>query len=655
MHPVLHPSNFDKLPPAIRAAAIATISPDRSKRDLLSLVRLRSFSVDATNVQRLALLPSIAAQLDLSDMPAPALLDASEIPHEVRLTMHRAVSSISSVYGIPFPIQAGLELWPNFCAWARFIDLYQPSLGVMSRQIESDFYQAILLFAAKLKEDDAACRVIISTPDLWFLTGRALATLPSLPTDPNNPIEVEMRLRYLQHFFVRPELCQGDNLSHLLEGVGGTWSSLAQGIVSYIDTCVPESGAALSANFILYLNGAFVLSTLIDMTILLRYPDKRETVDVFRSALVHHEIMRVMTRALISLSRTNHSGAGESLRHALSFVSVVVLSDDYKQIAAALDAGVLCALIQCASCPLAGTLQKQFERIINEYFKPCLVSYSFLAGLDPALDAVAYLLEMEAYKTSPISNMWNEFFTIAKERLTLFKMIKACRGSLVRVCDNLQCRRIAERHVFRRCSHCRSFYYCSHKCQIADWRDGGHKKTCDSYGTLLLSERNNDTFAMRDRAFLRALVQQDYKNAKRTVLIHQLRIMYHHPTQPIITLYDYCRGAVDITVQTPTNLNLQDDPEIINLLSSRVTPSEGRVQLDMVLLREPGSETGRHLAVLGRLNTDALWIKMKEVVGEFSAGFMKLKMSDEELMELEKKIRSVESVAGHPDVVHIHW
>ena len=33
----------------------------------------------------------------------------------------------------------------------------------------------------------------------------------------------------------------------------------------------------------------------------------------------------------------------------------------------------------------------------------------------------------------------------------------------------------------QRCARCRVVYYCSKKCQVEDWKRGGHKQACIEY------------------------------------------------------------------------------------------------------------------------------------------------------------------------------
>ncbi|KAJ7917435.1 hypothetical protein B0H13DRAFT_2442567 [Mycena leptocephala] len=89
-------------------------------------------------------------------------------------------------------------------------------------------------------------------------------------------------------------------------------------------------------------------------------------------------------------------------------------------------------------------------------------------------------------------------------------------NSFMKACDNLECAEIGVKDRFKRCSGCKSLYYCSPECQAFDWNTGGHRTACRLYGTYTS--------------------------------------MHDFPGQTVLTVYDYSQGRGKISVQHLNNM-----------------------------------------------------------------------------------------------------
>ncbi|KAJ7037104.1 hypothetical protein C8F04DRAFT_427944 [Mycena alexandri] len=112
-------------------------------------------------------------------------------------------------------------------------------------------------------------------------------------------------------------------------------------------------------------------------------------------------------------------------------------------------------------------------------------------------------------------------------------------------CDNVSCEIIRPQSEFKRCSGCLTLNYCSAKCQLFDWREGGHRSSCKSLLELRRSECStlqmimytqlcslkDDTTELKskDRAFLRAIVQNDYAKFKGQIITDQVNYLRATP------------------------------------------------------------------------------------------------------------------------------
>ncbi|KAJ7159607.1 hypothetical protein C8R46DRAFT_1224189 [Mycena filopes] len=72
------------------------------------------------------------------------------------------------------------------------------------------------------------------------------------------------------------------------------------------------------------------------------------------------------------------------------------------------------------------------------------------------------------------------FFGVWSARLRVRTAYDAGEAGSLQACDNMKCGIILNKSRLRRCSQCSKRSYCSTACQMADWRDDGHRKICKS-------------------------------------------------------------------------------------------------------------------------------------------------------------------------------
>ncbi|KAJ7736142.1 hypothetical protein B0H16DRAFT_1574578 [Mycena metata] len=137
------------------------------------------------------------------------------------------------------------------------------------------------------------------------------------------------------------------------------------------------------------------------------------------------------------------------------------------------------------------------------------------------------------------------------------------------MCGNLACGKLDDNHDFKRCSDCRSRYYCSPECQVSDWRCGGHRQTCDT-----LYSRRCDTMYINaeDRAFMRVLLNHDYAEKQHEIALDELEWMHDHPSETPYMFFDYDEGKLELYFESP-----EDAPEeFAQELSDSITSRSGR-------------------------------------------------------------------------------
>ncbi|KAK6980954.1 hypothetical protein R3P38DRAFT_3116885, partial [Favolaschia claudopus] len=159
----------------------------------------------------------------------------------------------------------------------------------------------------------------------------------------------------------------------------------------------------------------------------------------------------------------------------------------------------------------------------------------------------------------------------------LFELVQSPELQILRACDNLACGEIHERSRLRRCSRCRSSYYCTRECQIADWRDGGHSKICESFTALTLNESQSCQLGFRERQFLRALVQEAYDEDINFICVEQLMLMAEDQ-QPFI-LFDFTCTPQEVSVESVHFAQWE-------YLAERARASRGRMRLHVIRVVE---------------------------------------------------------------------
>jgi len=304
----------------------------------------------------------------------------------------------------------------------------------------------------------------------------------------------------------------------------------------------------------------------------------------------------------------------------------------------------------CAQCQFAHHMHDQFKLYFVGLLPASIVHHRFLSALATAQDEIVDLTNTDRFKRSAVYAMWTELFSAVEERIqVLYDWNSDGEARSVKACDNLQCTEIDVKSAFRRCSGCQSFYYCSKTCQIADWREGGHRETCGSYGTLFLSEKNKDDFGTRQRSFLRALVHHDYTNAKPTLLSKHALFMNAFPGKPFVTVYDYTKGAVNIDLKSHASLRASETifggAEWESILS-RAAASGGRMGVDVIVTSQPNRP--RCFVIPLRTNSSVVHDRLRHLAAELPA--------DRATWDTEQVFAKLTPlVSGEdPDVMEVH-
>ncbi|KAF7372890.1 MYND-type domain-containing protein [Mycena sanguinolenta] len=559
MHPALTLDNLKRLPPTLRSAANAAISPNRSVADLR---RVQRHLATATESQFIWTLPVFYINLDPAAIPSLDEFDTKAPSSDAVSAIGRAFCSLEELSVMRFPESAGVYIWPRFWPWAQFIHLYRDYLPGIPPQREDDFCRALLSFTVTLTHHRDTHARIVSTPWFWYLLGRTWSHLPAI----KDPSKQDLAVNDIAFFLIEEGITKPPNMDEFLSGVGGTLADVARLVISFTDCILPKGDAALDDRHIHFLAFILIFVCFVDPA-LAAGAQPMADLGQFGKALLERNFIGVLIKAICSLSKSVIRDALHPAQKAVELLATVLQTrDGYSQILAAIDEGLLRALILAAQSDFADDLDHEyFVRLLRRF----LFHHRYLSALGRALEGIINLLNTAAFRQCKTYKLWNQFFSVARERLEVLTAVDSSKCVRNVACDNLQCCEIGVKTEFRRCSDCQSMYYCSKTCQIMNWRHGGHRETCNSYGKLLLSAKNSFGSTARQRSFPAC------PSTSRLSL-----------GAAQVTVFDYTQGEVWISVEPRTVLDTVEGfsgVEWTNIVS-REAASNGTMEIHVVVI-----------------------------------------------------------------------
>ncbi|KAJ7829568.1 hypothetical protein B0H14DRAFT_2809315 [Mycena olivaceomarginata] len=486
----------------------------------------------------------------------------------------RAMLALDTIFRIRPPPEVGVSLWRHVWPWFYFIHTYWAHLPGIDIVPEKSFYIDFLLFAGGFRELPLSSSVMLATPGFKVLTAKVLSFLPGLE-EPNLEAVLDCIYNFIGDFnFSNPA-----NLSELTEGAGGTIDDLAGLVVQYIRIVVGRRPQ--------YIRG--ICFSLRDAEPSLETEQQRSLppLGALHSILLYHGLVRALVAAMLPVSTTAGPETDFVLDECFMLLERILLaSPGYLWIEEAMDAGLIQVIVSCATGTRIGQVTLHLHFFLDLVFPAGLLSYYTLHKFRCSYARVQELVSTEEFQTCDISSHWGRFMCLANERLEFLAAFDSAEFVSPTACDNLACGKLKPKIAFGRCSGCKAFYYCGPACQAVDWQDG-HRKFCSLYRSLCLSELAHPQLLVRERAFLRALMHDDYIKHLSHISAEQVKFITNNPTCKLfITLFNYCDGALQIeihpTMASPLSAALQETgPEWMDLLT-RAQRSEHRLHLHVV-------------------------------------------------------------------------
>ncbi|KAJ7323327.1 hypothetical protein DFH08DRAFT_817901 [Mycena albidolilacea] len=267
-----------------------------------------------------------------------------------------------------------------------------------------------------------------------------------------------------------------------------------------------------------------------------------------------------------------------------------------------LGAGLLRLIIHIVAIPrpLGPKETVMLEDIVVQTLPSSTVYRTVLKELDMQLqtvDVVDAMADLDVLHNFTLYGPFESFLRLAYERIAFMKTVDSQDTVSRKACDNMQCGLIDEKSKFKRCSHCKSVYYCSPDCQKIDWTHG-HREACHA------SQR--DDLGAHNYSFMRALLHRDimehrYQEFPRLLDPHRLALMRQtvqkNPSHPLVTIMDYTDGKPMMRVEDVYWQREEDelchvhwDEHISRMAHSR----HGRMELHLMIVLD-GPKNWRHV------------------------------------------------------------
>ncbi|KAF7300523.1 hypothetical protein HMN09_00936800 [Mycena chlorophos] len=593
MHHSLRLSNLAKLPPELKARAERACEEEGSYDDLLFVLdETRLLEMKRKTRQRL--LPLFNAILYPPNIPTLHELDdeaeresnVTARPLDTRITrVMLALRGLGMLIGDnDVPAGAAFDLWPSMLEWVSFLGQFQHRIFRPHTSI-AEQYKTLLSIAGLRKHDEAGPRKLASTSTGWrILVTRAWPVF----LETADYVGLWLNTYHLWLDFAKPSTIPEVFLDEYVLGAGGSFADFATILVAHLEYMIPEG----DWNELDVTTVGQLLPGVLDVC-----AKGLAQHEQLSSALIAVGIIPVLTHLCFllgyqaeRLASTDQANASLVLE---TLISALAKANSRPRLVEALDSGLLDALCLHARAYAGGSTSAAVERtilgLIDNHLLPFIVFRSVLEVLAREIAAVAEWNPEECFRgNSHLLQHWGHFKDLVAKQMSLLEKHIAAAPKRMAVCQHLECGAFKKKRELKRCSRCRSVYYCTKACQRADYRTGSHRADC--YTLLAARQELRHEFLTADISFLRTIAEHQWDDLKQRLT--QLTIWFAHTHQgsPQHTVLRNANATVDMNVGMPLPLSWYQRP-LHNMLYTRAEASNGRLRVLLLLVRHEKPET----------------------------------------------------------------
>ncbi|KAJ7677698.1 hypothetical protein DFH06DRAFT_1316507 [Mycena polygramma] len=608
-----------------RAAAAGSSKDLQRLRDLAKAVPASS--------QVVLFLLVFYANLDPRLIPSSEQVDT--LPwNDFILPISNAVCSLDYLRILkPIPVDARLSIWHRVWAWMQFIHIYRTCIHRLETYSEPAVYGAFLTVAHRLDRDKGIGQELGQVPGFSVVLVHAWKVSILAPDDASSSDALREVCTLLCSYSTSTGALP-HHLEEFIEGAGGSVSHLASLAVKHLDHHVTHPHTRFPL---------FILSSVV-----MFLATNLEGKPAFQDALVSHGSMACFVRVALVLAEGRH-GPGDDimiagdgflhkmLSHTWSYLIIHLLETHaYGRVREAVRAGLLQAIVASAiGCDTTSNTPESLQAVLR-LLKQYTVYYSVVSCLEPALRDVEALQTAHGFTHSFLFDNWSAFWGLAHERIEMLKYYDSADYVSLKACSALEASRVAPLSSF---DTDKLIWYCSKRCQSDDWKDG-HREACDRMVSLRQTEP--EPLSTRDRSFLRALIDHDYKLTQPTILLWELDFMNAYPGRIPCVLFDYSQGRSKFNV-----IPAIDFPDKWSDDVARATRHRGRFQLHFAILPVADIDTTRLFPM--QSSSGALVESLERLKEELDEGLGSSAPMHE---QIQGRIAAAMSMAAHVTQIH---
>ncbi|KAJ7213069.1 hypothetical protein GGX14DRAFT_696952 [Mycena pura] len=603
----------------------------------------------ATDAHKILFFPVFYAILDPAQIPTPA--DLESLQPDTRASVDCARLALEVIFDIIAPVSrkyeepddVGPTFWSGIWPWIFFMHEYREYLGASSVFRNPLGYTRFLLLLIDIYDPQPMRDIISATPGFRALLTTTWTLLPKSSGE-----AYETCLWFLVSIIGSLPFTDPLHFAEMVDGAGGTLDDLARLMMCHLDDVVNGSISWKFGSLAAYTRflARLILAADTGYTVQQSTLPQSSTRQKFLETLRRHGFVPAFVVAMDTVLEACKSNSDSRLlgNFKSSFIATLELLEHllnttlgYQWLPAAIEAGLLRMMAGVAT-EFPSMFDNRLRFLLTKIFPDGLLYYHVVAAMAKVLDEVTEIWSSKKLEDTEIVDDWNSFHDLAERRVQLLDGLRSSRA-----CDNLECGKIQDSSRCRRCSGCKTHYYCSSDCQTADWKHGGHRNHCGSLVLLSLGE-SSCRLGFRERTFLRAVVQQDYADGIPSICETQVIFMANHPADRFFTLFDYTHNLLRISVGSAVNSLISDDlkkagSEWTDILS-RASRSAGRVQLHVIRVSE-GSDTRLWVIPL-RTNSPQVHNALRQLARSIPAGSKHEDISHEVERILEDVVDLVE-------------
>ncbi|KAJ6463125.1 hypothetical protein C8R47DRAFT_1225248 [Mycena vitilis] len=470
------------------------------------------------------------------------------------------------------PAAAFPDIWARVWPWIEFQDEYRdyvPGIDLLPETERYSLYMALLDF---LGGNALENRLTDTTVGSYVVAGRAWRCLIHAEEDRG----FDHVCHFLAAGLLRSDKWDPRPFEELVMGAGGTWRDLAWLVVTHIERVIPR---VIADHTVHHLGAILHLAGNIR---------EGEWNPAFQSALLAEGIVTALTTASLGLSSSPLAAVEMELGFkgiALGLTTHLISNPRHRWIAESLRAGLLPTAFSTGAARHEENVGLWLRELLEDILPAATVYHSVLSELRVSLAAVGDRDATASFDDPAMLEHWKNLVELVDERLQVVDLHTAGSLEVTRVCDHTECdREASEMRQYKRCSGCRTSYYCSQRCQIIDWRYGGHRHRCRQ---LALRRNRDSCISAKDRSFMRALVHHDYTANREQIALDQLLHMRENPAEIPCTMFDYTEGYCAIYLLSHGELDAEFSAD-----AARAEAWGGRMQLHLVKVVE-GEDSSR--------------------------------------------------------------